>query len=112
MAWVYVTTVKPGGQQQYEAALAKVAAASKKVESPVKWTTSVATIGGNGPTYVSVIPMNAFGDIDGWQGFGPAQVLTKAYGEKEAEKILQSMAQTIATSSTSIMALRPDLGHQ
>ena len=74
--------------------------------------TPATAIGGNGPTYIIVLPMKTFGELDGWQGFGPAQVLTKAYGEKEAQKILQSMSQTVNTSSSSIIALRPELGHQ
>jgi antibiotic biosynthesis monooxygenase (ABM) superfamily enzyme len=112
LGYVYFTTLKPGQAAQFEAAQKKIAEAYAKENSPIRWVTSMATVGASGPTYVSVIPMQKFGDLDGWQGSSPPEVLTKVYGEKEAGKILQSIAESSEGTQTSIMALRPDLSRQ
>ena len=74
--------------------------------------TSAATVGASGPTYVSVIPMQKYADIDGLEGSSPPEVFTKVYGEVEARKILQAMADSSQGTETSIMAVRPDLSRQ
>jgi hypothetical protein len=112
LGYVYFTTLKPGGTPQFEAALKKTAEAFKKEKSSIHWVTSAATVGASGPTYVSVIPMQKFADIDGFQGSAPSAVLTKVYGEGEARKILQAMAESSQATETSIMAVRPDLSRQ
>jgi hypothetical protein len=112
LGYVFVTTLKPGGAPQYEAALKKTAEAFKKEKSSIRWVTSAATVGATGPTYVSVIPMQKYADIDGFEGSSPPEVLTKVYGEGEARKILQAMADSSQGTETSIMAILPDLSRQ
>jgi hypothetical protein len=112
LGYVYTWTLKPGGVPQFEAAFTKTVEAYRKVKSPIRWTTSSTTIGGTAPGYVSIIPMQKFGDIDGWQGTAPAEVLTKAYGEAEAAKTMQSFAAAGQGLQVSIIASRPDLSNQ
>lgn len=109
LGYVYAWTVKPGGAPQFEAAFTKTVEAYRKAQSPMRWTTSASMVGGTAQTYISVIPMQKYGDIDGWQGSSPAEVLGKAYGEAEAAKLMQSFSAVVDSTQVSIIASRPDL---
>lgn len=112
LGYVFTTTLKPGGAPRYEAAFKKTIEAYQKTNSPIKWTTSVSAVGGPGQAYVSIIPMQTFGEIDAWQGIAPPAVLAKAFGEAEARKILQSLNESSQGTQTSIISFRPELSYQ
>ncbi len=112
LAQVVTIILKPGGQAVYEAFAQRLAEAAKKVESPIKWGASQAIIGPAAPTYFAVIPLQSWGQIDGWQGFTIPEILIKAYGEEEATRLLQSVSAVTVSTQSMIIGIRPDLANQ
>lgn len=83
-------TVKPGSAPEYEAFVKKIIAGADKIGLPAPAIVHGFQMarGGAGNTYVFVFPFNQFEELD---GFGPVpQILSRAYGEPEAGRIMRS----------------------
>jgi hypothetical protein len=79
--------VAPVHQQAFENFAMKVKEAADKIESPVSWATFYAAVGKPGATYRISIGFDTWGERDQWSEV--SDMLTRAFGEKEAARILR-----------------------
>jgi antibiotic biosynthesis monooxygenase (ABM) superfamily enzyme len=92
--------VEPGQERAYENFVKKVVEAANKVESPVSWSTFFATVGKPGSTYRIAISFEKWAERDQWMNL--QEVLTKAFGEQEAERLLREGRAGVASSRSRI----------
>jgi hypothetical protein len=100
-------TVRPGADQQYEDYVKKIAEAFDKTESLPSWSTFQVSSGGPGGSYIVVLPFNTWAERDTW-GTVPS-ILTKAFGEEEAAKILRAGSASMASYHMTVSSLQPEL---
>jgi hypothetical protein len=108
--YVVTQTVKPGMAQQYEEFIKKIVEAAEKNGGVQNWYTFQTTAGASGGQYGIVLPHDSWAAKDEWTN--PVAVLTKAFGEDEAAKIMRSGGLAIATSESTTNTLIPDLSTQ
>lgn len=104
---VISVTVKPGGVPAYESFTRKIAAGAEKVGAAQHWRTFMVMIGGPGRTFNIVLPFNKWSEVDGWTPV--PQILTKAYGQAEAKRIMAEGSAVTEHSETSVLRLLPGL---
>jgi hypothetical protein len=108
MNWVTYVYVKPGKQAEYTNYLRRLREAHERANSPYRYFVLSVIIGGDTPTYAIVRPG------DKWTDFPPAQnreVLVKAYGEFEADRLLNVLDDVVRRNSSFVTVRRPDLSY-
>jgi hypothetical protein len=103
---VISVTVRPGAVTDYEDYVKKVVAAANKVGSPLRWTAHSVALGGPGYTYSVAIPFSKWADMDGWASL--PEMLTKAFGEVEAARVLKAGRSAIERSETAVYRHLPN----
>jgi hypothetical protein len=98
--------VKPGATSGFEDYVKKIVEAAKKVGSEPHWATLQTTLGHNADRYQVIFYFNEWGAMDQWTQL--SDLLSKAYGEQEAQKILAMGDQTIASVEDRVYTLLPD----
>jgi hypothetical protein len=106
---IVTTTVKASAVSDYEEYLKKVAAARDKIalRAPARSTVYTYRMGGPSFTYLIVSPFVNWAEVDSW--VPPAEILTKAYGEAEAGKILKMMRSAVESQKIEVLRVSPDL---
>ncbi len=84
---LYEFHVRPGHTTNWENFVKKVVESADKVNATQRWMTFQAVMGAESGTYYVTIPFEKWGDLDAWTQV--PQMLSAAYGEEEAQKILQ-----------------------
>ncbi len=79
--------VKTGADAQFADYMKKIIEAANKVGAPQGWMTAQAALGANMSNYYVILGFEKWAEKDGWNQV--PQMLTKAYGEAEAQKILK-----------------------
>lgn len=108
MNWVTYVHVKAGKAAEYGNYLAKLKEAHDKANSTYRYFILQVIIGGDTPTFTIVRPG------DRWTDFPPAQnreVLVRAYGEYEADRLLNVLDDVVRRTSSFVSARRPDLSY-
>lgn len=103
------TTVRASGASDYEDYLKKLAAARDKLglAAPSRVTVYTYRMGGPLFTYLVVSPFGNWAEIDSWTT--PGDILTKAYGEIEAGKIVRAMRGAIESQKIEVYRVAADL---
>ena len=104
---MYEIQVKAGAQTQYEAYMKKIIEAANKIGAPQGWIGAQAALGTNGTNYYVVVGFNKWAERDGWDEV--PQMLTKAFGEAEAQKIGKMGGESYWSFSTKILELDEEL---
>lgn len=105
---VITTTVRPSAVPDYEDYVKKIQAGAAKVKaSPGQVFVHQVIMGGPGATYQVVLPFEQWGEIDAWSGV--PQILTKAYGEAEGNRILKAGRAAVERSQNEVYRLLPEL---
>lgn len=99
--------VKSGSQMQFEAYIKKIAEAANKINAPQGWIAAQAALGTDGTKYFVVLGFNKWAERDGWNQV--PEMLMKAYGEAEAQKILKMGGEASWGFSTKILELDEEL---
>ena len=86
--YVVTQTVKPGMAMQYEEYIKKIVEAAEKNGDAQNWNVFMTTDGASGGQYVIVLSHDNWAAKDAWTT--PAAMLTEAFGEDEAAKIMRS----------------------
>ena len=100
---VYRINVKSGSQAQFAEYLMKIAEAANKTNAPQGWTTTRGVLGTSGTDYFVFLPSQTWGERDGWSQV--PQMLTEAFGEAEAQKILAKGGNASWGSETTLFTL-------
>lgn len=79
--------VKAGAEGQFEEYIKKIIEAADKVGAPQGWIFAQAALGASSPTYYVVLQFDKWSERDSWDQI--PQLLTKAFGEAEAEKLMK-----------------------
>ena len=103
---VITLTVKPGAVADYEEYRKKFNAAQAKTAGAAPSVTYAVTYGGPGFTYMTAVPFEKFADREGLPS--NADVLTKAYGQAEANRILKSFREAIVQQRTEVFTYQPN----
>lgn len=104
---VVTVNVKPEAIADYEDYVKKIVAATGKTTGSPRVVGYQVVLGGPGATYFFVLPFNKWAEIDGWSSI--PRILTAAYGEAEAARILQAGRAATARSESAVYRLLPDL---
>lgn len=105
---VITTTVRPSAVPDYEDYVKKIQAGAAKIKaSPGQVFVHQVIMGGPGATYQIVLPFEQWGDVDAWSGV--PQILTKAYGEVEGNRILKAGRAAIERTQVEVYRLLPEL---
>ncbi|MFN0178865.1 MAG: hypothetical protein ACKVZ0_08695 [Gemmatimonadales bacterium] len=108
MNWVTYTYVRAGKTAEYANYLRRLREAHDKANSPYRYFVLNVILGGDTPAYATVRP------ADKWADFTPAQnrdVLVKAYGELEADRLLNVLDDVVRRTSSFVTVRRPDLSY-
>lgn len=108
MNWVTYVYVRAGKTAEYVDYLRKLKAAHDMANSPYRYFVLSVIIGGDTPTYAIVRPS------DKWADFTPAQnreVLVKAYGDLEADRLLNVLDDVVRRTNSFVTARRTDLSY-
>jgi hypothetical protein len=108
MSWVTYTYIRPGKTAEYTNYLRRLREAHDKVNSPYRYYVLNVIIGGDTPTYAIVRP------ADKWVDYTPAMnrdVLVKAYGEFEADRLLNVLDDVVRRTNSFVAVRRPDLSY-
>ena len=97
---IITTTVRSTGVTEYEDYVKQIIAGLDKIGSPQRVVVYQVGLGGPSFTYNIVLPFNKWEDMDGWPSI--AQILTRAYGDAEGAKILQSGRNAIEHSESTV----------
>lgn len=100
-------SVKPGQELVFENYLKKLVAAADKTAAKMTWTTYIVSLGKPGATYRVALGFNAWADRDAWTSV-PAMV-TKAYGQQEAERLMKEGGSATEQSVTEVWENLPAL---
>ena len=100
-------SVKPGQELVFENYIKKLVAAADKAGAKMTWTTYVVSLGKPGATYRVALSFNSWADRDGWTTI-PA-MLTKAFGQPEAERLLKEGGSASTQSVSEVWENLPDL---
>lgn len=106
---VTTVTVKASGALDYEEYLKKVAAAREKLgtQTPSRVSVYSVRMGGTGFTYQIVSPFEKWADVDSWML--PQEILTKAYGEPEATRLLKLGRGAVESQRNEVFRSQPQL---
>jgi len=104
---VITTTVRPTAVADYEDFAKKIVAGANKTGASQRWTVYGVSRGGPGYTYSVALPFNDWSELDGWTTV--AQILSKAYGEAEAARIIKAGNASIERTETAVYRLLGDL---
>ncbi len=85
---MYEIQLKAGANAQFEAYMKKIIEAANKINAPQGWFTAQTELGANGTSYFIFLGFDKWGERDGWSLV--PQMLTKAFGEAEAQKLLKT----------------------
>ncbi len=103
---VVETDVKPDMMSQYETYLSSRRAAGEAMEGSPMAIRRRSLLGGSG-TYITSLPAEKLGDIDGWPS--PGQAMRKMYGDEGASQLRELSRSCIKSRRIMILTLRPDL---
>src|SRR5881409_1589692 len=104
---VITFTVRPSAVSEYEAYIKRIVAGANKTSAAPHWLAYQVGAGGPGFTYTVALSFSKWAEVDEWSSV--AQILSKAYGEAEGAKVLQSGRNAIERSETAVYRLLPDL---
>ena len=82
---MYTVRVKAGADEQFADYMKKIIAGANKIGAPQGWATGQAALGANGSNYYVILGFDKWAERDGWNQV--PEILTKAFGEEEAQKI-------------------------
>ncbi len=102
---VYEISVKPGQELVYENYVKKLVAAADKIGAKNYWTSYVVTLGKPSPTYRVALNFNAWADRETWATI--PGILTKAYGQAEAERLMKEGGGAIERSVLEVWEHQP-----
>lgn len=104
---VITLTVRPTGVADQEEYIKKIVAAANKIGAPQRWTVYGVGMGGPGYTYSVALPFDNWTEVDGWSTI--PQMLSKAYGEAEAARMIKVARASVERTETAVYRLLPDL---
>jgi hypothetical protein len=99
--------VKAGSQMQFEAYMKKIVEAANKVNASQGWIAAQAALGTDGTKYYAVLGFNKWAERDSWSQI--PEMLMKAFGEAEGQKILKMGGDAYWGFSTKILELDEEL---
>jgi hypothetical protein len=105
---VVTLTVRPGRDAEMEQFLERLAEAARRTGVGVRWRTH-RRVEGDRPVYLLVL-RGAETDLDAWRGLTPTSILERAFGEREARRILALREQSLERMTRERFVARPDLG--
>jgi len=104
---VITVTVRPTGVADYEDYVKKIVVGATKIGAPQRWTAYGVGPGGPGYTYSVALPFDNWSEVDGWTTI--PQILSKAYGEAEAARLIKVARASVERTETAVYRLLPDL---
>ncbi len=102
--------VKIGGEPAFNQAMKKTHEAIQKTNWPARYEWYELMDGGEGPTFVLVLPMNKWADMQPPELPFPA-MLEKAFGREEAAAVMRLFDDSIRSQRTEILRFRADLSY-
>ena len=96
-------TIKPGAVMAFEDYIKKIVEAADKVGIQQEWATFAQEIGAPGRTYLVVLYYDKWAERDAWTQV--PEIVSKAFGDDEAVKILRAGSSSIESSQSRVYRL-------
>ncbi len=104
--------VKYGKGSEFQSAIARVTEAAQKTKWPVDYIWYSLASGGDTGTYVLVIPHKSWTDFEDKPDTKPFRDMLKdAYGQSQADSIVDWIDESVNSETASIIQFRPDLSY-
>jgi len=104
--------VKYGKGPEFQSALQRVTEGAQKTKWPVEYIWYALASGGDAGTYVLVIPHKTWGEFEDKPDTKPFREMMKdAFGESQADSIIDWINESVASESTDIIQFRSDLSY-
>ncbi len=104
--------VKYGKSSDFRSAIARVNDAAMKTKWPVKFGWYVIASGGDTGTWVLVLPRNSWADFGDQPNVKPfREMLKEAFGQAEADSIVDRIDNSVSSETSEIIQFRPDLSY-
>ena len=104
--------VKYGKGSDFQSGVARVAEAAQKTKWPVDFIWYTLASGGNTGTYVLVLPHKLWADFEDKPGTKPfREMLKDAFGQAEADSIIERFDNSIISETNEIIQFRDDLSY-
>lgn len=110
LVFVIMHRVKPGKVAQLNHAIERIHKALQEANWPHHYLWERVIVGGEGPIFNVVLPMNQWADMNPPETPFEAAI-EKAVGRREAESLLRSFLESIEGQRTEILRYRPDLSY-
>jgi hypothetical protein len=104
--------VKYGKGSDFQSGIARVTEAAQKTKWPIDYIWYALASGGNTGTYVLVLPHKSWADFEDKPGTKPFRdMLKEAFGQAEADSIVERFDNSVMSETTEIIEFRPDLSY-
>jgi hypothetical protein len=104
--------LKYGKGEDFQSAIARVTEAAQKTKWPVDFIWYSLASGGNTGTYVLVLPHKSWADFEDKPGTKPFRdMLKEAFGQSEADSIIERFDNSITSETNEIIQFRADLSY-
>jgi hypothetical protein len=104
--------VKYGKGSEFQSAIARVTEAAQKTKWPVDYIWYSLASGGDTGTYVLVIPHKSWTDFEDKPDTKPFRDMLKdAFGQSQADSIVDWIDESVTSESAAIIQFRPDLSY-
>ncbi len=109
LSWVTYNYIRPGKAAEYAAYLARLKEAYDKANSPYRYFIQQVINGAGTPAYITVRPAEKWADFA--TPANTRQALVAAYGELEADRLLNVVDEVVLRSASFVAARRADLSY-
>lgn len=104
--------VRYGKTSDFRSAIDRIFEATQKTKWPVNYLWYALASGGPAGVYVLVLPRNSWADLEDKPGVKPFREMIKdAFGQQEADSIIDRIDHSVEKETSEIIKFRPDLSY-
>jgi hypothetical protein len=109
---ILIFQVRYGKDSDFRSAIDRIEEAAKKTKWPVNFEWYALVNGGQSGTYVLSLPRNNWADFEDKPDVKPFRdMLKEAFGQAEADSIIERIDRSVEKETSSIIQFRPDLSY-
>jgi hypothetical protein len=109
---ILIFETKYGREADFQSAISRIHDAGQKTNWPVKYEWYALDNGGSSGEFVLVLPHNNWADFDDKPDVKPFREMIKdAFGQNEADSIINRIDNSVIRETTEIIQFRPDLSY-
>ena len=109
---ILIFETKYGREADFRSAIGRIHEGGQKTSWPVKYEWYALANGGSSGQFVLVLPRNSWADFEDKPDVKPfREMIKEAFGQSEADSIINRIDGSVETETTEIIQFRPDLSY-